>query len=85
LPETLEIRGGSAGGSLRPAAGARRRTLRNLFQESGIVPWVRAHIPLIFAAGELIAVGDLWTEAKYQPADGETAVHVEWDGRPELY
>lgn len=85
LPETLEIRGGSAGGSLRPAAGARRRTLRNLFQENGIVPWVRTHIPLIYAAGELIAVGDLWTEAKYQPADGETAAHIEWDGRPELY
>jgi tRNA(Ile)-lysidine synthase len=85
LPQTLEIRGGGAGGSLRPGAGARRRTLRNLFQEHGVVPWVRAHIPLVFAARELIAVGDLWTEAKYQPAAGEAAVHLEWHGRPELY
>ena len=85
LPDALEIRGDPAGAALRPAPDARRRTLRNLFQEHGVVPWVRAHIPLLFAGKDLVAVADLWTEAKYQPRDDEPIVHIEWRGRPELY
>ena len=85
LPASLEVRAAAAGAALRPAPGARQRTLRNLFQEHGLVPWARAHIPLLYAGRELIAVGDLWSDAKYQPAGDEPAVHIEWSGRPELY
>jgi tRNA(Ile)-lysidine synthase len=85
LPASLDVRGEAAGASLRPAAGARKRTLRNLHQEHGVVPWARPHIPLLYAGRDLVAVGDLWTDAKYQPAGDEPAVHIEWHGRPELF
>ena len=85
LPQSLVIRGDPAGAALRPAPDARRRTLRNLFQEHGVVPWVRGHIPLLYAGKDLVAVGDLWTEATYQPQGDEPAVHIHWRGRPELY
>jgi tRNA(Ile)-lysidine synthase len=85
LPNLLDVRGGPAGASLRPTPDARRRTLRNLFQEQGVVPWVRAHIPFLYAGRDLVAVGDLWTEANYQPLAEEPAVRIEWHGRPELY
>jgi tRNA(Ile)-lysidine synthase len=85
LPAALQVRRGSGGVSIRPAAGARRRALRNLFQEHGIVPWVRAHVPLVYAGRDLVAVGDLWTEASYQAQPGEGAVRIDWHGGPDLY
>ncbi len=85
LPASLDVRGEAAGASLRPAPGARKRTLRNLHQEHGVVPWARPHIPLLYAGRDLVAVGDLWTDAKYQPEGDEPAVHIEWQGRPELF
>jgi tRNA(Ile)-lysidine synthase len=85
LPKSLEVRGDPIGAALRPAPSARRRTLRNLFQEHGVVPWVRGHIPLVYAGKTLVAVGDLWTEAQYQPQGDEPAVHIAWRVRPELY
>jgi len=85
LPAALEVRGGSAGIAIRPAPQARRRTLRNLFQEHGVVPWARSRVPLLYAGRELVAVGDLWSEAKYQPQAEEPAVRIEWQGAPDLY
>ncbi len=53
-----------AGGEvLRPLGAARRRSLKNLCQEAGLPPWVRRRLPLIWQAGKLLAVGDLWISA----------------------
>ncbi len=57
---TLQVRNRRGGERLKPAGHAHHRELRLLLQESAIPPWRRAHIPLIFADGELIAVGDLF-------------------------
>jgi len=52
------------GERIRLAADAPARSLKNLFQERGVPPWARSRLPLIYRAGELQAVGDLWrTEA----------------------
>lgn len=85
LPTTLTVKQGGAGESLRPASGARQRTLRNLFQERGVVPWVRGSVPFVYAGRELVAVGNLWTDARWQASDGAPAVHIEWSGGPDLY
>jgi tRNA(Ile)-lysidine synthase len=42
-----------------------RHTLKNLFQESGIPPWKRDAIPLIYLDNTLAAVGDLWISAMF--------------------
>ncbi len=65
--------------------GARQRTLRNLFQEQGVVPWVRGSVPFVYCGRELVAVGNLWADARWHASDGEPAVHIEWSGGPELY
>jgi tRNA(Ile)-lysidine synthase len=85
LPKVLTLRPGTGGESLRPSAGARQRALRNLLQEAGVVPWLRKSIPHLYAGSELVAVGNLWSEARFQPRGGEPAIHVEWHAGPELF
>ncbi len=51
---------GVTGFLCRRGRGGRRRSLKKLFQEQGVPPWVRTYIPLIFAQGDLVAVGNLW-------------------------
>ncbi|SFN15271.1 tRNA lysidine(34) synthetase TilS [Dokdonella immobilis] len=59
--QRLRVRFRHGGESLRLAAGAHRRELRDLFQEAGIPPWKRGRIPMVFDEhGELLGVGDLW-------------------------
>ena len=54
------------------------RSLKNLFQESGVPPWERDTLPLVFADEVLIAVADRWTHADYRPGAGEPGWRVCW-------
>jgi tRNA(Ile)-lysidine synthase len=50
------------GGERLPDADRRHhKRLKKVFQERGVLPWMRAHVPLITGGGELLAVGDLWS------------------------
>lgn len=60
FPNGFMVRFGVKGLSCRPAPGRHRRSLRKLFQEAALPPWLRPYVPLIFAEDTLVAVGDLW-------------------------
>jgi tRNA(Ile)-lysidine synthase len=66
----VEVRGRSGGETLKIAAGAKTHTLQHLFQDIGVLPWMRGALPLLFAQDVLIAVADLWIEASWCAADG---------------
>jgi tRNA(Ile)-lysidine synthase len=85
LGERLEVRFRAGGESLRPVAGRPRRALRNLFQEAGIVPWMRPRLPLLYCGGKLIAVADLWLDADFAAGPGEEGLQPRWENRPGLY
>ncbi len=71
-----------AGGE-RFAAGGQHKTIKNLFQQHGVVPWMRAHVPLLYRADRLVAVGDLWQADDLTDEAGNT-VRVQWDGHPTM-
>lgn len=54
------------------------KQLKKMFQSGGILPWMRAHVPLVTGDGELLAVGDLWTSAEFAARVGAPARLV-WD------
>jgi len=85
LGERLEVRFRAGGESLRPVAGRPRRTLRNLYQEAGIVPWMRSRLPLLYCGGRLVAVADLWLEADLAAGPGEEGLQPRWEDRPGIY
>lgn len=58
-PGPWRVRFRRGGERLRPAPGQPSRELRTWLQEQGVPPWVREHLPLVFAADELIAMAGL--------------------------
>lgn len=57
LPELRFRRGGER---LRLAGATHSRTVKNLLRETGVVPWMRPRLPLLYLDGKLAAVADLF-------------------------
>ncbi|MGI9331267.1 MAG: tRNA lysidine(34) synthetase TilS [Gammaproteobacteria bacterium] len=58
--------------------------LKNLFQAAGIVPWMRPHVPLIYAGEELLTVGDLWYADDWAHQPWAAGARVHWSPREAL-
>jgi len=77
---TVKVRAG--GERISPFGQVHTRELKNLLQESGIVPWMRDRLPLVYSGDHLVAVGDLWLAAD---AVSDPGIVVRWVGRPALH
>lgn len=64
LATPLVVRLRQGGERIKPAGDRHTRELRDLFQQVALPPWHRQACPLIYDAGELIAVADLWRTAE---------------------
>jgi len=73
-----------SGAVFRPAGCAHQRELRKWLQERGVLPWQRAMLPCVCAAGEIVAIGDLAYGGRLVAAPGEPSWRVVWHGRPTL-
>lgn len=70
--------GGASAARLRPSRGAHRRTLKNLYQERAVPPWLRPWLPLVFVRGRLLHASGLGSDCDDDwPASGE-CVSVRW-------
>ncbi|HET8940925.1 MAG TPA: tRNA lysidine(34) synthetase TilS [Rudaea sp.] len=56
----LLVRYRRGGERFKIAANSHHRELRSVLQDAGVPPWLRDRIPLVFAQGELIAIGDMF-------------------------
>ena len=74
---TARLRQG--GERLRLDAGRPRRTLKNLFQERGIPPWRRDHLPLIYCGDELASVPGVGDACEFRAVPGEAGLIVTWE------
>jgi tRNA(Ile)-lysidine synthase len=82
LPETLVVRRRDGGEALRPAAQAKTQTLQHLCQHEGVLPWMRDALPLVFAGDALIAVADLWLDARWCSSKLEPGFTIRWEQAP---
>lgn len=53
-------------------------TLKKLFQEYHLEPWLRDRVPLVYRDDQLVAVGDLWICDGCEVKDGEAGVVFQW-------
>jgi len=67
------------GESIQPVGRQQHHTLKKLFQESGIPPWIRDRTPLIYIDGQLAAVGDLFIDQLFHAQSGEDGVIFQWE------
>jgi tRNA(Ile)-lysidine synthase len=74
----LQVRYRQGGERLKVAGKPHTRELRLLLQEAGVPPWLRDQVPLIYADGELIAVGDLFLSAAARDLCSRLDARIEW-------
>lgn len=55
-----------------------RHTLKKLFQEEAVPPWVRQRMPLVYVDDELAAVGDLWVCEPFLGGRSEPCIGLRW-------
>ena len=55
-----------------------RHTLKKLYQETGIPPWKREGIPLVYIDGQLAAVADYWISADFYSKKKENCYQLSW-------
>jgi tRNA(Ile)-lysidine synthase len=84
LPAALSVRRRSGGESLKLGTRASTQSVQHLCQAMGILPWMRDVLPMIYAGESLIAVGDIWRDARWVAGRDEAGFEVVWEGAPEL-
>jgi tRNA(Ile)-lysidine synthase len=82
LPRRVVVRRRDGGETLKPAPSANTQTLQHLCQGLGVLPWMRDALPLVFAGDELIAVADLWLEARWCAPSDAPGLKVAWNNAP---
>jgi len=81
----VEVRLRAGGERFQPDGRRPRRMLKTLLQESGIPPWERERLPLLYCGGKLVAVPGIGVAAAAAAAPGEPAWTVSWGrDRPKL-
>ncbi|HNE16445.1 MAG TPA: tRNA lysidine(34) synthetase TilS, partial [Rhodocyclaceae bacterium] len=64
--------------SLHPAGPS--RTLKNLFQEAGIPPWLRPRLPLLWIGDRLAWGAGIGVAAEFRCPAGASGIVPDWDG-----
>ena len=62
---TVEVRYRRGGERIRLCGHAHHKSLKKLFQERGVPPWQREHVPLLYIDGELAAVTGIGVAAAF--------------------
>jgi tRNA(Ile)-lysidine synthase len=80
---SVEVRFRQGGERFQPAGRRHSTSLKKLFQASGVPPWLRDRIPLIYVDDELAAVAGLWVGAAYSVSGSRRGWLVSWTALPE--
>jgi len=83
-PSSLAIKYRKGGEEIKPSGHKITKSLKNLFQENNVLPWVRDKIPLIYVDQELISVGDLWFNQDYKASSNEDGFLITWDKKIDI-
>ena len=77
LAAPLSIRARSGGERIRPVHGRPSRSLKNLFQESGVPARVRPWLPLVYLGGQLVYAAGLGMDSRFTSND--PGVRFRWE------
>ena len=66
------------GGEIFKIAGGRSKSLKKIFQEKGIEPWVRSRVPLIYQDDELISIAGVGVSERAKATNGRKGYSISW-------
>jgi tRNA(Ile)-lysidine synthase len=78
LFEQAEVRYRQGGERCKPDGRKHSQTLKKLFQEYSVKPWLRDRVPLIYIDDQLAAVGDYWVCDGFVSPEGEPGLTLVW-------
>jgi len=78
----VEVRFRQGGERFRPAGRGHSAPLKKLLQSTGVPPWLRDRIPLIYVDGELAAVAGLWVGEAHVVREGRPGWLLHWTELP---
>ncbi len=78
LTSSVTVRMRQGGEQIRPARRRETHTLKHLFQDAGVPPWLRDRIPLIYVDDELVCVAGYWTADAWSVRPGEQSTAIEF-------
>jgi tRNA(Ile)-lysidine synthase len=84
LPASVCVRRRRGGETLKTGARARTQSVQHLCQAMGVLPWLRDALPMIYAGDTLIAVGDLWQDARSSVSADILGLGCVWEDAPRL-
>jgi tRNA(Ile)-lysidine synthase len=75
----LAVRRRLGGERIQPDRRRPRRALKHLLRESGVPPWQRASMPLLWCEAELVWVPGIGTDVAWQCRPGEAGLMPVWE------
>lgn len=81
-PRALRVRLPCSGERLRAAPEAPSRTLKNLFQEAGLPPWLRTRVPVIEQEGAVVWIPGVFIRADWRAAMRAAVWRAAWRQAP---
>ncbi len=74
----LQVSYRQGGERIRLPGRSHRHSVKNLLQESGIPPWQRSRLPLVWQGDELLAIADLVVSARFVELHATTGERIQW-------
>ena len=68
------------GEKIKPANNAHSKTVKQLFQERGVLPWARERFPLIYVNDTLAVIPGVCVDIKYSAENNEPSWQIVWSG-----
>lgn len=78
--QTVEIRYRQGGEKIRPENQSMTKSVKQLFQEKGVLPWHRDRIPLIYIDDQLALIPGICVDEKFCAKENEAAWDIRWSG-----
>ena len=68
------------GEKIKPNNNAHSKTVKQLFQERGVLPWLRDRFPLVYVNDTLAAIPGVCIDINYAAEKNEPSWQIEWSG-----
>jgi len=59
-----------------------RHSLKKLYQEAGIAPWLREKMPVIYIDDKIAAIADLWVSKDFYGKPNQPCIKLSWQQSP---
>ncbi len=80
LDGDVSVRFRQGGERICPAPAKQNKTLKQLYQEKGVIPWQRDRVPLIFIDNQLAVVPGVCVASEFMATGEEASFIITWTG-----